>query len=110
MVVEITTPNFHGSPLGLRRVAEAFDCFQWVPSLTDADGYFYPTLWRRQGAPAGTALREAKWTIEDVEKEMRAQIELAKRKVPHVSHMSCHMGCSGWDPKVQALWKRLAKE
>ena len=82
----------------------------WVPSLTDADGYFYPTLWRRKGAPAGTALREAKWKIEDVEKEMRAQIETAKRKVPQVSHMSCHMGCSGWDPKVQALWKKLAKE
>jgi predicted glycoside hydrolase/deacetylase ChbG (UPF0249 family) len=82
----------------------------WVPSLTDADGYFYPTLWRRQGAPEGTALREASWKIEDVEKEMRAQIEMAKRKVPHVSHMTCHMGCSGWDPKVQTLWKKLAKE
>jgi predicted glycoside hydrolase/deacetylase ChbG (UPF0249 family) len=82
----------------------------WVPSLTDMDGYFYPTLWRRRSAPAGTALREAKWKIEDVEKEMRAQIEMAKRKVPHVSHMTCHMGCSGWDPKVQSLWKRLAKE
>jgi predicted glycoside hydrolase/deacetylase ChbG (UPF0249 family) len=55
-------------------------------------------------------LREAKWKIEDVEKEMRAQIEMAKRKVPHVSHMTCHMGCSGWDPKVQTLWKKLAKE
>lgn len=82
----------------------------WVPSLTDADGYFYPTLWRRKGAPDGTALREAKWKIEDVEKEMRAQIEMAKRKIPHLSHMTCHMGCSGWDPKVQTLWKKLAKE
>ena len=82
----------------------------WVPSLTDTDGYFYSTLWRRKGAPAGTALREANWKIEDVEKEMRAQIEMAKRKVQHVSHMSCHMGCSGWDPKVQALWTKLAKE
>ena len=82
----------------------------WVPSLTDSDGYFYPTLWRRQGAPAGTALREADWKIEDVENEMRAQIEMAKRKVPRVSHMTAHMGCSSWDPKVQALWKKLAKE
>jgi len=82
----------------------------WAPSLTDKDGYFYPTLWRRKGAPAGTALREAKWKIEDVEKEMRAQIEMAKRKVPHVSHMSCHMGCSGWHPRVKALWTKLEKE
>ena len=81
-----------------------------VPSLTDADGYFYPTIWRRKGAPAGTALREANWKIEDVEKEMRAQIEMAKRKVAHVTHMTCHMGCSGWDPKVKALWTKLEKE
>lgn len=82
----------------------------WVPSLTDVDGYFYPTLWRRKGAPAGTALREAKWKIEDVEKEMRAQIEMAKRKVPRVTHMTAHMGCAGWNPSVQALWTKLAKE
>ncbi|MEJ2704818.1 MAG: polysaccharide deacetylase family protein [Sedimentisphaerales bacterium] len=82
----------------------------WAPSLTDADGYFYPTLWRRQGAPAGTALHEANWKIEDVEKELRAQIEIVKRKVPRVSHMTAHMGCSGLDPRVQALWTKLAKE
>ena len=80
------------------------------PSLTDADGYFYPTIWSRKGAPPGTALREANWKIEEIEKEMRAQIELAMRKIPHVSHLTCHMGCSGWDPKVRELWTRLAKE
>ena len=81
-----------------------------APSLTDADGYFYPTIWRRKGSGAGTALREADWKIEEIEKEMRAQIELAKRKVPHVSHLTCHMGCSGWDPKVREVYTRLAKE
>ncbi len=80
------------------------------PSLTDADGYFYPTIGRRKNAPAGTALREANWKIEEIEKEMRAQIELAVRKIPHVSHLTCHMGCSGWDPKVKELWDNLAKE
>ena len=81
-----------------------------APSLTDADGYFYPTIWQRKNAPAGTALREANWKIEEIEKEMRAQIELAVRKIPHISHITCHMGCSGWDPKVKELWTKLAKE
>ncbi|MEA3226149.1 MAG: polysaccharide deacetylase family protein [Planctomycetota bacterium] len=81
-----------------------------APSLTDADGYFYPTIWQRKNAPAGTALREANWKIEEIEKEMRAQIELAVRKIPHVSHLTCHMGCSGWDPKVKELWTKLAKD
>ncbi|MHC4244765.1 MAG: polysaccharide deacetylase family protein [Planctomycetota bacterium] len=88
---------------------------KWRPltkarSLTDADGYFYPTIWRRKDSPSGTALKEADWKIEEIEKEMRAQIELAKRKVPHVSHLTCHMGCSGWNPKVREVYLRLAKE
>jgi predicted glycoside hydrolase/deacetylase ChbG (UPF0249 family) len=81
-----------------------------APSLTDADGYFYPTIWRRQGAPAGTALREAHWKLKEIEKEIRAQIELAKRKVPRISHLSFHMGSSDWDPKVKELCAKLAKE
>ena len=82
----------------------------WVPSLTDADGYFYPTIWQRKDMPPGTALRDANWKIEEIEKEMRAQIELAKRKVLHVSHLTCHMGCSSWDPKVKKVYTQLAKE
>ncbi|MHC4424562.1 MAG: polysaccharide deacetylase family protein, partial [Planctomycetota bacterium] len=81
-----------------------------VPSLTDSDGNFYPMIWRRKDMPAGTALRDASWKIEEIEKEMRAQIELAKRKVPHVSHLTCHMGCSSWDPKVKKIYTKLAKE
>ncbi|UCC97936.1 MAG: polysaccharide deacetylase family protein [Phycisphaerales bacterium] len=81
-----------------------------APSLTDPDGYFYPAIWRRKGATAGTALREADWKIDEIEREVRAQIELAKRKVPHVSHLSFHMGCSGWDPRVKELCAGLAEE
>jgi len=82
----------------------------WAPSLTDADGYFYPTIWRRDNMPAGTALRDADWKIEEIEKEIRAQIELGKRKVPHVSHLSFHMGSSSWDPKVKEICAKLAEE
>ena len=40
-----------------------------APSLTDEDGYFYPTIWRRKGSPPGTALKEASWEIEEIEKQ-----------------------------------------
>ena len=81
-----------------------------APSLTDADGYFYPMIWQRKDMPRGTALRDASWKIEEIEREMRTQIELAMRKVPHISHLTCHMGCSGWHPKVKEVWTRLSRQ
>jgi chitin disaccharide deacetylase len=53
---------------------------------------------------------ENKWRIEDVEKEFRAQIEMARRKIPRISHLSGHMGCSMAGPEVRALTQRLGKE
>ena len=82
----------------------------WAPGLTDADGYFYPAIWPRKNMPAGTALKDADWKIEEIERELRAQIDLGKRKVPRVSHLSFHMGCASWDPKVEDLCAKLAKE
>jgi len=82
----------------------------WASGLTDADGYFYPTIWPRKNMPVGTSLKDAEWKIEEIEKEFRAQIELGKGKVPRVSHLSFHMGSASWDPKVKELCAKLAKE
>jgi predicted glycoside hydrolase/deacetylase ChbG (UPF0249 family) len=81
-----------------------------APSLTDSDGYFYPTIWQRNNMPAGTALKEADWKIEEIEKELRAQIEFGMEKVPHVSHFTFHMGCASWDPEVKKLCDKLTRE
>ena len=105
-----------GLDVGIHLVLTSeWDNYKWrpithAPSLTDADGYFYPMIWQRKNMPAGTALKDADWKIEEIEKELRAQIELGKRKVPHVSHLSYHMGCAGWDPEVKELCAKLAKE
>lgn len=105
-----------GLDVGIHLVLTSeWDNYKWrplthVPSLTDADGYFYPTIWPRKNMPAGTALKEADWKIEEVERELRAQIELGRRKVPHVSHITFHMGCASWDSKVKALCAKLANE
>ncbi|MCG2616705.1 polysaccharide deacetylase family protein [Terrimonas sp. NA20] len=79
------------------------------PSLTDSDGYFQPMIWPNKNYP-GRSLSENKWTITDIEKEFRAQIELAIRKIPRISHISTHMNCAGITPEVSALAKRLAEE
>ena len=57
------------------------------PSLRDPDGYFYPMIFPNKNYP-GQSLVENKWRVEDVEKEFRAQIELVRKKVPRVSHLS----------------------
>ena len=80
------------------------------PSLVDKDGYFYPMIWQRNDFPKGTALKDAPWKIEEIEKEFRAQVEMAKRHVPGVSHMNCHMGCESCAPEIAALVQRLADE
>ncbi|MBN1789734.1 MAG: polysaccharide deacetylase family protein [Bacteroidales bacterium] len=80
------------------------------PSLVDKDGYFYPTIWPRADFPAGTALKDAPWKIEEIEKEFRAQIEMAKKHIPHVSHLNCHMGCEGCAPEIATLLEKLAVE
>ncbi|MDB5013145.1 MAG: hypothetical protein JWQ25_1347 [Daejeonella sp.] len=87
---------------------------KWRPlsdcsSLKNADGYFFPMVYPNKNYP-GQAILENKWKIEDVEKEFRAQIELALKKLPQISHLSSHMNCTNLNDEVKALTKRLAKE
>jgi predicted glycoside hydrolase/deacetylase ChbG (UPF0249 family) len=79
------------------------------PSLRTPEGYFYPMVNPNPNYP-GLAIKDNPWKIEDVEKELRAQIELALKMIPRVSHISSHMGCTRLSPEVIALEKRLAKE
>jgi predicted glycoside hydrolase/deacetylase ChbG (UPF0249 family) len=79
------------------------------PSLRDADGYFFPMIQRNKNYP-GRSLIENKWQLADVEQEFRAQIELGLKRVPRISHVSGHMGCSGISAEVTTLTKKLAKE
>lgn len=53
----------------------------YCPSLTDSNGYFYPKIRPDKYYP-GQALQEKAWKIEEIEKELRAQIETAIRNVP----------------------------
>ncbi|MEN6577143.1 MAG: polysaccharide deacetylase family protein [Phycisphaerales bacterium] len=89
--------------------------YKWGPltqsaSLVDGQGYFFPMTSQRTDFPPGTGFLQSKWQIEEVEKELRAQIELAKKTIPQVSHLSSHMGTPTCTPELTALVAKLAKE
>lgn len=80
------------------------------PGLVDGNGYFFPMVWKNDNFPPGSSLSEASWTMEEVETELRAQIEQALRHVPQITHLSCHMGFTHLDPRLQTLYVSLANE
>jgi len=87
---------------------------KWRPladcaSLKDSSGYFFPMVFPNKNYP-GLSITENHWKIADVEKEFRAQIEMALKKIPRISHLSSHMGCTSLSDEVKALTKKLAKE
>lgn len=71
------------------------------PSLTDADGNFVATTGEWYNKP---------YRMNEVEKELRKQIELAVREIPNVTHLSSHMGAADCKPELKELVKKLAKE
>lgn len=81
-----------------------------APSLVDANGHFFPTTSQRADFPPNTGFLESKWNINEVEKELRAQIELAVKEIPQVSHLSSHMGTPTSTPELRALVQKLAAE
>ena len=77
-----------------------------APSIVDPDGYFFPMVQPRAGFPPNTSIRESAWKIDEIERELRAQLTLAKRHIPHVSYTWNHMGFSSVSPEVQQLVAR----
>ena len=81
----------------------------FAPSLTDEYGYFYPFIWPKRDEP-GRSIQEAEWKLSEIEAEFRVQIETAKKCIPHVTHITAHMGCAEWNGEVEAMTRRLAGE
>ena len=80
------------------------------PSLVDEDGFFFPIVWKNSNVPNNSSIQEASWKIEEVEQELRTQIELSLKYVSHISHLSTHMGFTSLDPKIEEVVKNLARE
>ena len=72
-----------------------------VPSLVDDEGYFFPT---------SEALHQHHPKLGEVEKEMRAQIERARRSGLKIDYVDYHMGTAVRYPEFRELTERLARE
>jgi predicted glycoside hydrolase/deacetylase ChbG (UPF0249 family) len=81
-----------------------------APSLVDVDGYFFPAVQPRAGAAPGASIKESRWTIAEVERELRAQLDMAKRHLPQATYTWNHMGFTSMSPDVAKLVLRLSKE
>jgi len=105
-----------GLDVGLHlALTSEWDTVKWrplttAPSLVEEGGWFFPMIWPSESYGKDRALKEQPWKLEEIERELRAQIELTRRAVPHLSHLSGHMGFAAIGEEVGGLVKRLATE
>lgn len=71
-----------------------------VPSLVDDLGYFYPDVRQVYGHA----------NLEEVEKEVRAQIDRALKAGIDVTHIDSHMGTLQYDAKYHQLYLKIAHD
>ena len=81
------------------------------PSLVDENGYFFPMLGPNPAYPGQSVFENMeKFDIKEIEQEFRAQIELALKNIPNLSHISGHMMSTGFSTEVNEMVKRLSAE
>lgn len=81
-----------------------------APSLCDRRGYFLPMTSQRDDFPPGTGFLQSGYRLEEVEAELRAQIEIALEDIPQVSHLSCHMGTPVASPELREVTQKLSQQ
>ena len=72
-----------------------------VPTLVDSDGYFFAS---------SEALHQNSPDPKEVEKELRAQIERARKSGLKIDYVDYHMGTAGRYPELRAITEQLARE
>jgi predicted glycoside hydrolase/deacetylase ChbG (UPF0249 family) len=72
-----------------------------VPTLVDSNGYFFPS---------SEALHNNHPDLREVEQELRAQIERARKSGLRIDYLDFHMGTVSRYPEFRAIAERLATE
>ena len=81
------------------------------PTLVDEDGYFYPMMGPNKAYPGQSVMENLeKMDLKEIEQEFRAQIELALKHIPQVTHLTGHMGSCRFSPEVAAIVEKLSEE
>ncbi len=81
-----------------------------APSLVDARGYFFPMVWPNDKLPPKSSLKENAPRLSEIERELRAQIEFAKREIPQLTYTWNHMGFDSLAPEIRDLTVKLTKD
>jgi predicted glycoside hydrolase/deacetylase ChbG (UPF0249 family) len=81
-----------------------------APSLVDEHGHFFPMTWPDEAYLPGKALGTSDWKLDEIGKELRAQIELVLHHLPNCSHTTPHMGFHSISPQVNQLAFNLIQE
>ena len=72
-----------------------------VPSLVDSLGYFLPSV---------SAFLNSNYKLDEVEKELAAQIERALGSGLKIDYVDYHMGTAASTPEMRAIVEKLAKK
>jgi predicted glycoside hydrolase/deacetylase ChbG (UPF0249 family) len=81
-----------------------------APSLVDENGYFFPMTWPDEAYSPNQTLGTADWQLDEIENELRAQIELMLHHLPECSHATPHMGFHAISPEIYNVTFDLIKE
>jgi chitin disaccharide deacetylase len=81
-----------------------------APSIVDPDGYFFSLVQPRSGFPPKMSIKESAWKLDEIERELRAQLDVARRHIPQATYTWYHMGFTSVAPEVADLANRLTKE
>ena len=81
------------------------------PSLVDENGYFFPMMGPNPAYPGQSVMENKdRFDINEIENEFRAQIELALKNIPQITHISGHMMSTAFSPEVVAVVQKLSDE
>ncbi len=72
-----------------------------VPSLVDSNGLFYPST---------DAFLKSNYKLDEVEKELAAQIERAMHSGLQIDYVDYHMGTATSTPELRAIVEKLSKK
>jgi len=104
-----------GLEVGIHLVLTSeWEGYKWRPltdasSIVDENGYFFPMAWENKNYPNNLALINVNWDSKEVEKELRAQIDLALKHIPRINHLSSHMYVINTTPEFKAVFEKVAK-
>jgi predicted glycoside hydrolase/deacetylase ChbG (UPF0249 family) len=81
-----------------------------APSLVDESGHFFAMTWPDDAYSPQQALGTANWQLDEIENELRAQIEKILHYLPDCSHATPHMGFHTISPEIYNVTFNLMKE